>query len=58
MANADSVKFRSIFTQVENLHQLGMDDHSRAEAQFSIFGWRISRNWARLNVVKFKFMLF
>lgn len=26
MASADSVKFKAIFTQVESLHQLGMDD--------------------------------
>lgn len=30
MARADSVKFRSVFTQVEDLHRLGMNDHSLA----------------------------
>jgi hypothetical protein len=30
MARADSAKFSAIFTEVETLHKLGTDAHSRA----------------------------
>jgi hypothetical protein len=52
MASVDSAKFSAIFTQVESLHELGMDQQLlRARTRdFQILLAEFSVVWARCNV--------